>query len=138
MTTVSILNDISSLFRDGKGNFEFSLATYYLDNGQRNYKPQTKHADRMIRPSSSQKYECTFEFTGAEKETAQKVRFCHWILSHAKLLTSTAVIELLHAQNDNAFIIVAHLSPLVCKLVRVVVWLTAVQDLQASHFHMGS
>jgi len=29
---------------------------YHLNNGQGSYKPQTKHAERMILPSSSQKY----------------------------------------------------------------------------------
>jgi len=34
------------------------LAMYYpaYDNGQRSYKPQSKHAERMILPGSSQKY----------------------------------------------------------------------------------
>ena len=32
--------------------------------------------------------ELTFEYTGAEKQTAEKVRFC--LLSHTKLLTSIA------------------------------------------------
>jgi len=30
------------------------MAIYYHDNGQRSYNSQTKHADRMIPPSSSQ------------------------------------------------------------------------------------
>ena len=35
---------------------EFTMVMYYLDNGQRSYKLQTKHAERMILPSSSRKY----------------------------------------------------------------------------------
>jgi len=35
---------------------EFTIVIYHPDNGQRNYKPQTKHAERMILPGSSQKY----------------------------------------------------------------------------------
>ena len=82
-----------SLFRDGKGNFEFTIVMYHPDNGQRSYKPQTKHAERMILPSSSQNTcKHTFEFTRAEKQTAEKVKFHHhlFLLSHAKLLTSIA------------------------------------------------
>ena len=70
---------------------------YYPYNGQRSYKPQTKHADRMILPSSSQKH-----------------------------LQTKAVIELLHTQDNIAFVIVAHFSLFVCKLARVVVRLAAV------------
>ena len=47
---------LCSLFRDGNRNFEFTLVMYHPDNGQRSYKPQTKHAERMILPGSSQKY----------------------------------------------------------------------------------
>ena len=43
------------------------MVMYHLDNGQRSYKSQTKHVKRMILPSSSQKYERTFEYAGAEK-----------------------------------------------------------------------
>jgi len=67
-----------SIFRDGKGKFKFTIVMYYQDNGQRSYKPQTKHADRLILPSSSQKYlrtYCTLEYAGAEKRTTKKVRF---------------------------------------------------------------
>ena len=32
------------------------LRMYHPDNSQRSYKPQTKHADRKILPSSSQKH----------------------------------------------------------------------------------
>jgi len=46
-------------------------------NGQTSYQPQTKHAERMILPSSSQKntHECTFQYMGAEKQTTKKVGF---------------------------------------------------------------
>ena len=43
-----------SLFRDGNRNFEFTIVMYHMDNGQRSYKPQAKHAERMILPGSSQ------------------------------------------------------------------------------------
>ena len=36
-------------------NFEFAIVMYHPDNGQRSYKTQTKHTERMILPSSSQK-----------------------------------------------------------------------------------
>jgi len=51
---------------------------YHPKNGQRSYKPQTKHAERMILPSVH-KYtrERTFEYMGAEKQTAEKVGLCH-------------------------------------------------------------
>jgi len=43
---------------------------YYPDNGQRSYKPQAKHADRMIYCVAVHKNtrERTFEYTGAEKD----------------------------------------------------------------------
>ena len=69
---------------------------YHLDNGQRSYKPQTKHAERMILPSSRKNTrEHTFEYAGAEQQTAGKVGFRHllssfFLLSHTKLLTSIA------------------------------------------------
>jgi len=49
-------NVAGSPFRDGKRNFEFTMVMYHLDNSQRSYKSQTKYAERMILPSSSQKY----------------------------------------------------------------------------------
>jgi len=46
------------------------------DNGQRSYKSQTKHAERMILPGSSQKHLRTYLWLcGAEKQTAEKVGF---------------------------------------------------------------
>jgi len=55
---------------------------YHPDNGQRNYKPQTKHAERMILPGSSQKYsQHTLEYAGAEKQTAEKSDFVIFLLS---------------------------------------------------------
>ena len=51
---------------------------YHPDNGQKSYKPQTKHAERMILPSSLQNTrEHTVEYAGAEKQTAEKVGFRH-------------------------------------------------------------
>jgi len=72
---------------------------YCLDNYQGSNKPQTKHAERMILPGSSQ----------------------NALLSQHSLQTK-AVIELLHAQNDMAFVIVAPFSPFVCKLANVAVF----------------
>ena len=63
-------------------------------------------------------YTCehTFEYMGAEKQTAKKSDFASsFLLSH----TTKAVIELFHTQNDIAFAIVAPFSPFVCKLARV-------------------
>ena len=38
-----------SLFRDGNGNFEFTIVMYHPDNGQRSYKPLTKlHQDMVV------------------------------------------------------------------------------------------
>ena len=60
------------------------------------YKPQTKRAERMMLPSSSQKHLRTYlEYAGAEKQTTEKVGFRHLSLffllsSHTKLLTSIA------------------------------------------------
>ena len=69
---------------------------YYLDNVQRSYKPQTKHTERMILPSSSQNAcKCTFE--------------------------CTKLIELLHTQNDFGFVAIPPFSPVICKLARVAV-----------------
>jgi len=44
----------------GNRNFEFTIVMYHPDNGQRSYKPQAKHAERMILPSSSQKHLRTY------------------------------------------------------------------------------
>ena len=49
-----------SLFRDGNGNFEFTILLYHPNNGQRSYRPQTKHAERMTLPSSTQIYSRTY------------------------------------------------------------------------------
>jgi len=53
----------------------------------RSYKLQTKHAERMILPTIAV-HKGTFEYTRAEKQTAEKVGFRH--LSHTKLSTSIA------------------------------------------------
>ena len=37
-------------------DFKFTMVMYHLDNGQRSYNSQTKLAERMILPSSSQKF----------------------------------------------------------------------------------
>jgi len=70
---------------------------YYPGNGQRSYKPQTKHAERMLLPRCLQKYihERTFEYTGAEKQMLKKSDFVIFfllllLLPNTKLLTSMA------------------------------------------------
>jgi len=52
---------------------------YHPDNGPRSYKPQTKHAERMIYYLAVHKntHEHTVEYAGAEKPTAEKVGFRH-------------------------------------------------------------
>ena len=52
---------------------------HHPDNGQRSYKPhETKHAERMILPGSSQSTrERTFEYAGTEEQTVEKVGFRH-------------------------------------------------------------
>ena len=45
---------------------------YYLDNGQRCYKPQTKHVDRVILPSSSQKYLWAYLWVPGSRETDRR------------------------------------------------------------------
>ena len=90
---------------------------------------QTKHADRIILPSSSQKYlRMYFEYVGTEKQTNEKRRISSSSFSSFPYQTldqhsfqTKAVIELLHAQNDITFIVVAPFSPFVFKLARVVV-----------------
>ena len=86
-----------SLFRDGNGNFEFTILLYHLNNVQRSYKPQTKHAERMILLSSSQIYSQTYLWVRGSWETDRRNS---WISSssfflllsssHTKLLTSIA------------------------------------------------
>jgi len=74
---------------------------YHPDNGQRSYKPQTKHAERMILPSSSQKHSWTYLWVHGSWETD---RFCHlsfsfFLLSHTKLW---AVVKQETKQNEMA------------------------------------
>ena len=49
-------NVVAVSIKGWQRKFEFTILIYHLDNGQRNYKPEIKHAERMILPSSSQKY----------------------------------------------------------------------------------
>jgi len=42
---------------------------YHPNNGQRGYKPQIKHAERMILPSSSQKYSWMYLWVCGSWET---------------------------------------------------------------------
>ena len=61
---------------------------YHPDNGQRSYKPETKHAESLVVHKNTREH--TVEYAGAEKQTDEKVRFRHLLLSHTKLLTSIA------------------------------------------------
>ena len=72
---------------------------YYPKNGPRSYNPQTKHAERMILPSSSQIYSQTYLWVRGSWETDRpKGRISSssffflllLLLSHTKLLTSIA------------------------------------------------
>jgi len=88
--------------------------------------PKTKHADRMILPSSSQKYSWMYLRVCRSWETNHykspiSSSFFFLLLSHTKLLTSIfyqlkQVIELLNALNNITFIIVA---PSACQSARV-------------------
>ena len=92
------------------------MVMLHLDNGQIIYNPKTKKAEKMILPSSSQKYSRTNLWVhGSLERNGQKCRiwsssFFFLLLSHTKLLTSIvymqtkAVIELFHTQNDIAFV----------------------------------
>jgi len=44
---------------------------YHSDNGQRSYKPQTKHAERTILPRSSQKYLRTYLCVRGSRKTEE-------------------------------------------------------------------
>jgi len=58
------------------------MVMYLPDNVQRSYKPQTRHAGRMVLPSSSQNTrECTFEYMGAMKQTSEKLDFDIFLIS---------------------------------------------------------
>jgi len=59
-------------FRDGNGIFKFAIDMYHPDNGQRSYKPQTKHAERMLLPSSSQKHSRTYHWVRGSWETDRR------------------------------------------------------------------
>jgi len=56
----TFIRECGSVLCLGNGNFEFTIVMYHSDNGQRSYKPQTKHAERMILPGNSQKYLQTY------------------------------------------------------------------------------
>ena len=103
---------------------------YHPDNCRRSYKPQTKHAERMLLPTSSQKNtrERTLSTRELRNRPPKKLDFIvifFLLLSHTKLLTSIVYklykadifIDLTHAQNNINFIIV-------CKLATVVVLAT--------------
>ena len=95
---------------------------YHPSNGPRSYKPQTKHAERIILPSSSQVYSQIYLWVQRSWETRRKNDFIIFLLSFShktldyRSLQTKAVIELIHAQNDIAFVIVAPFSQFVCKL----------------------
>ena len=76
----------------------------------------------MILPSSSQKHLRTYHWVRGSWETDRpKSRISSFFSYNKHSLQSKAVIELLHAQNDIAFVVVALFSPFVCKLARVAV-----------------
>ena len=86
--------------------------------------------------------EHTVEYAGAEKQTPPKSRISSsfflssFFFSYKTLdlhsLQTKALIELLHAQNDIAFVVVAPFRPFVCKLARWwQFWLAAI--LQSSN-----
>jgi len=52
--------------------FEFTIVMYHPDNGQRSYKPQTKHAERMILLSSSQRHSRTYRWVRGSWETDRR------------------------------------------------------------------
>ena len=52
--------------------FEFTIVMYHPNNGQRSYKPQTKHAERMILPRSLQKYSRTYLWVRGSWETDRR------------------------------------------------------------------
>ena len=93
---MSIREHCSVLYLGMATEILFTIVMYHPDNGQTSYKPQTKHAERMILPGSSQKYlRMYLIYTGAEKQTAKRFGFRHLlsfflVLSHIKLLTSIA------------------------------------------------
>jgi len=123
--------------------FKFTIVLYYQDNGQRSYKPQIKHAERMILPSSSQKNSRTYLWVRGSWETDRKRSWISsssffFFLSHSyktldeHILQTKAVIELLHAQYDIVFIVVAPFIQFVCKLARVAV-LASCSSLKSSN-----
>ena len=103
---------------------------YCLDNRQRSYKPQTKHAERMILPGSSQKYLQMYLWVHGSWETdcrKSQISSSFFLISHAQhCLQTKAVIELLHAQNDMAFVIVTPSARLSASWQKWRFWLVAV------------
>ena len=113
------------------GNFEFTIVMCYLDYGRSSYKPQPSMQIESYHVAVHKNTrERTFEYADHRKSQI-------WILirhilfssfSHTKLpwlaysLQIKAVIELLHTQNNIAFVIIAPFSLFVCKLARVVVF----------------
>jgi len=75
--------------------------------------------------------EHTIEYVGAEKQIAKKVGFRHLSNTTSIAYNYKAVIELLHAQNDIAFVVAALFSPFV--LARVAVLASCGLDLWSSN-----
>ena len=103
---------------------------YHPDSCQRSYKPQTKHAERMILPSSSPKHSWTYRWVRGSWETDRRKSriwsssfFLSFFFSY-KLLTSIAyklkhLLSYFTHRDDIAFVVVAPFSPFICKLARV-------------------
>jgi len=86
---------------------------------------QTKHADRMILPSSSQKYSRTYlRACGSQNKSLKKSRFGHVLSSYKPLvkdsLSTKPLRNLYYAKND-VFGVVLCLSSSVCKLATAAV-----------------
>ena len=118
-----------SLFRDGNRNFEFTIVMYHLIMAKKLQTPsqacrENDTAWQFIRMLANIPLS-TWELRSRAPKESDFVIF--FLLSHTKLLTSIrslqtkTVIELLHAQDDIALIVVAPFNPFVCKLARVAV-----------------
>ena len=90
--------------------------------------PQTKHADRMILPSSSQKHSQTYLRVRGSRWTCrgEKSDLVIFFLSHNKILPqdsvpTKALLEFIYAQNKTDFTVVESLSPFVHELARTAV-----------------
>jgi len=64
------------------------LVMYHPNNGQRSYNPQTKHAERMILPSCSQKYLRMYLWVHGSRET-DRWKGRHFLLSFFFLIQNS-------------------------------------------------